>query len=69
MALNPVERKEFILACIPHIANGVLSNQELLESLDYSHAYEEKPTRKVQVTNFVYQVAVLLAVKYDAENP
>ena len=68
MPLNPVERKEFILACMPDIATGIFADEEVLASMDYVHS-RGGDTRTVQTVNLSYDTAVALADKYDLENP
>ena len=68
MPLNPVERKDLILAAMPQIANGILSDYDLLKSMDHIHS-RGGFNRDVQIVNLTYDTAVGLADKYDLENP
>ena len=68
MPLNPVERKDLILASMPQIANGILSDYDLLKSMDHIHS-RGGFNRGEQIINLVYLTAVALADKYDLENP
>ena len=68
MPLNPVERKEFILACMPALATGVLSNQDMLDAMATAHS-RGGADRIDQTATLIYDMAVVLADKYDAENP
>ena len=65
MPLNPIERKAFILDAMAHMAGGVLANQQSIDSLSrVFHGDAEVETGKI-----IYTLAVVLADRYDIENP
>ena len=68
MALNPVERKDFILTSMPIIAQGFIDNPAVMNALDHRHS-RGAPTRREQLLGIIYNHAVDMADKYDLENP
>ena len=68
MPLNPVERKAFILSAMPQIANGMMSNNEMMQAIAQLHS-RGGDDREVQVAITAYIIAVAMADEYDQENP
>lgn len=65
MAMNPVERKAFILEAMIDIGAAFIAHHDWRQNTQRARGSGAEDV----FTNAAYEIAVALADKYDAENP
>ena len=65
MALSPVARENFILDCMAHMGGGTLANQQANDNLSRLFGSDAA----FETGKIIYNLAVILADRYDIENP
>ena len=67
--LMAYDRDEFVRKSMVFLAATLYGNKAALAAFAHKHAYSGAPQANIQAVNASHQIAELLAVKWETENP